>query len=373
MPLTSAILRSTAALESLVPEWTELWEAAPDARPFQHPAWLLPWWHQFGQPDLRVVTLRKAGSGRLVGLVPLYIYQKPGVEQQPGNQQQPDRNQRPGIDRQAGIDGQAGGSGGRRGAGERQLLLLGAGTSDYLDGIVLAECSAEELAQALRPLWAEVAWDVAYLTQLPPESRLVRALELLGSEGVETFAGEPTSRCPARTISELPAKVRREVLFCRNAAIAHGRLELNRASGNDLHGAFDDLVVTHTARWASRGEPGVLADPAVLRWHREALPLLERAGLLALLTLRLEGRPIATMYSLLDPPTRARRTQYLYLMGFDAEREELQPGRLLMAYTLEWAAEQGVPWIDMLRGEESYKQFWHVERVATRGFAVRRA
>lgn len=330
------ILRSTAELEALAPEWIALWHRDPRAKPFQHPAWLIPWWHSFGQPDLCVVTLRDSASNGLRAVIPLYVYREPA-------------------------------------SGERQLLLLGAGTSDYLDAIVSPECPAEDLAAALRRMCGdEESWDTACLTQLVPESPMVRAIVELGSVAVETFPGEPTSRCPAVPISGLPPKVRKEVLFCRNAAIAHGKLELVSATAETISGAFDHLVATHTERWRRIGEPGVLADPAVLAWHREALPLLLGAGLLRLMTLRLGGAPVATMYSLIDPPERPKRIQYLYLMGFDLGREELQPGRLLTAYTMEHAANEGVRTIDMLRGNETYKRFWHVEPTPTLGFALRR-
>ncbi len=329
------ILRSTAELEALAPEWTALWESDPRVKPFQHPAWLIPWWHHFGQPDLCVVTLRDPGDRSLGGVIPLYVYREPV-------------------------------------SGERQLLLLGAGTSDYLDAIVSPECQAEDLAAALRGVFEELTWDVAHIAQLGTKSPLVGAVELLHGMAVEPYAGQPTSRCAATPISGLPAKVRKEVIFCRNAAIAHGSLEIVAEAAETLCSAFDRLVATHTERWQRMGEPGVLADPAVLAWHREALPLLEEAGLLALLTLRLDGQPLATMYSLVDPAARAQRTQYLYLMGFDLRREELQPGRLLTAYTMDWAAREGITTIDMLRGEETYKRFWHVTPVSTRGFALRR-
>lgn len=328
------VLRSAAELQALAPEWSELWEADPHAKPFQHPAWLVPWWHHFSQPDLRIVTLRDPESGILLGIVPLYVYREPA-------------------------------------SGDRHLLLLGAGTSDYLDAIVSPKCAVEDIAQALYLACQQGTWDAAYLTQLVAESPMVCAIEQLGSVAVERFAGEATSRCPARRIPALPKKVRTEVLFCRNAAIAHGKLELVAARAETISAAFDHLVATHTARWQEMGETGVLADPAVLAWHREALPLLNAAGLLRLMTLELGGEPIATMYALIDPPSRPERTQYLYLMGFDLGRDELQPGRLLTAYTLEHAANEGVCTIDMLRGEEAYKRFWHTSRVPTHGFAIR--
>lgn len=335
MPFRTDILRSTAELEALAPEWTELWDRDPRAKPFQHPAWLVPWWHYFGQPDLRVVTMRDMKSGELVGLVPLYVYRDPV-------------------------------------SGERQLLLLGAGTSDYLDAIVAPECVAEDIAAALHVVMQEETWDVAHFTQLVAQSPMVRAAAFLSGMAVEPYAGEPTSRSAAVPISGLPAKVRKEVLFCRNAAIAHGKLELVAATAETISAAFDHLVATHTERWQRMGEPGVLGNPAVLAWHREALPLLLGAGLLRLMTLRLGGAPMATMYSLIDPPSRPERTQYLYLMGFDLGREELQPGRLLTAYTMEHAANEGVRTIDMLRGNETYKRFWHVEPTPTLGFTLRR-
>jgi len=64
-----------------------------NATPFQSPEWLLPWWHQFGQPGLRAVVIRE--SGRPIVLLPLYIYFDEARD-------------------------------------ERQLLLFGAGTRDYL-------------------------------------------------------------------------------------------------------------------------------------------------------------------------------------------------------------------------------------------------
>ncbi len=211
MPVQIDILRSTAELEALRPEWVDLWVRDARATPFQHPAWLLPWWHHFGQGDLRVVTLRDEGSGRLVGLLPLYVYREPAT-------------------------------------GERQMLLLGAGTSDYLDAVVAPECAAEDVRLGLAVALEADGWDAVYLTQLRAESPMVGAIEGMESVVVGRVAGEATSRCAAVPVSGLPTKVRKEVLFCRNAAIAHGKLELVAATAETIPDAFDHLVETHTAR-----------------------------------------------------------------------------------------------------------------------------
>ncbi len=337
--ITVQCLRSTAELEALAPALLALWESDPSASPFQHPAWLIPWWHHFGQPDLRLITIVESGS--LVAVLPLYVYE-------------------------------------HKASGEHQLLLLGAGTSDYLDGLFSPLCTTSHLTAALMTLRDDSGWDVAHLTQLRPHSLLYQALQQLqnGPDPPLTltpYPGDPCSRCPATPIADLPRTLRSDVRYFRNAAIGHGKLELTFAGPDDCRQAFDLLVRFHTDRWQQAGESGVLADPAVLAWHREALPLLAGHGLLRLATLRLDGESIAVLYALIDPPSRAGRTQSFYLMGFSSEQAELHPGTLLTALAIEHAAAEGVQTIDMLRGGETYKQFWHVTPVLTYGFAVRRA
>ena len=331
-------LRSTHELEALEAPLLALWESDPLATPFQHPAWLIPWWRHFSQPDLRVITLCEGGS--LLAVIPLYIYREPV-------------------------------------SGERQLLLLGAGTSDSLDGLFSPRCTTAQVLAALEAIHDDPGWDVAHFTQLRPQSPLYKALRQTesahtSSVNIMPYTGEPCSRCPAVPIADLPRKVRSDILYFRNAAISRGRLELSIAGPRDWQLAFNLLVRFHTDRWQQAGESGVLADPAVLAWHREALPLLEAHGLLRLSTLRLDGQSIAVLYSLIDPPSRPHRTQHFYLMGFSTAHAELHPGTLLTALAIEHAAAEGVETIDMLRGRETYKQFWHAHPVPTHGFAVRR-
>ena len=70
--------------------------------------------------------------------------------------------------------------------------------------------------------------------------------------------------------------------------------------------------------------------------------------------------------------TAGQRTQYFYLTAFSGEHAELRPGTLLLAYAIEHAAQEGVAIIDMLRGEEAYKQLWHLEPAPTCGLEIRR-
>jgi CelD/BcsL family acetyltransferase involved in cellulose biosynthesis len=170
---------------------------------------------------------------------------------------------------------------------------------------------------------------------------------------------------------ELPQKIRRNAMYYRNRAARSGALELTTADASTWLEYFGTLQRLHTSRWEQGGEPGVLVDERVLACHREALPLLGRKGLLRLCALRLNGEIIAALYSLIDPPSQLVRRQYFYLTAYAPAHAELRPGTVLLALAIERAAQEGVHQIDMLRGQEQYKQIWHLERVPTFGYAVR--
>ncbi len=327
------VLRTPSEFDALQPEWHRLWLEDPGAKPFQRPEWLLPWWHQFGQSHLYVLCFRR--DGVLTGILPLYVYTDPTRQ-------------------------------------ESQLLLVGAGTSDYLDGIFSPACTSDDILGGLVLLAKETTWDVAHLSQILPQSPLYVALAGEKADVFRSYAGEACSYCPAAPIASLPRKVRADVRYFRNFAIGRGKLHLRLADAISWAAAFDCLTQQHSARWKEAGLPGVLVDPKVLAWHYEAIPLLLAAGALRLYTLNLDDAPIATLYALIDPPGGQRRTEYFYLIGHSQAHTELKPGTLLTAMASEFAAAEGVQVIDMLRGDETYKQFWHVTEVPTFGFSVER-
>lgn len=332
--ITYHFLRSTDELRAALPHWTALWRSDPAATPFQSPEWLAPWWRQFGQNDLRAVAI--ARDHAWIGFLPFYLYREPYTR-------------------------------------ERQLLQVGVSTSDYLDGLFAPACTAAQIEDALDLLLREPDWDVLYASQLPPHSRLLQVVQQRNEERVRQFEGESCSRMRAVSMAGLPVKIRRNVMYYRNCAMRQGKLELQIAGSTNWAEAFGALRRLHTERWLERGETGVLADDRTLEWHRESLPLLERSGLLRLCLLRLNGEIIAVLYALVDPPWRPMRTQYIYLTGYSTRHAALRPGTLSIALATERAAEEGIAIIDMLRGHEPYKQFWHLERRGTHGFAMEAA
>jgi CelD/BcsL family acetyltransferase involved in cellulose biosynthesis len=137
------------------------------------------------------------------------------------------------------------------------------------------------------------------------------------------------------------------------------------ADASSWERSFEALINLHSARWQASNQAGVLSDPDVLAWHHEAIPLLQAADCLRLYVLDVIANQLRALYALVDPPTRSLRTEYFYLIGYSPVHAHLKPGTLPTAMASEQAAGAGVRVIDMLRGNEPYKKFWHVEEVAT--------
>ncbi len=322
------MLRSSEELESIVPQWSNLWRTHSSATPFQSPEWLVPWWHCFGEELRTVITYR---DGELIGLLPFYVHREPET-------------------------------------GERRLLPLGVGTSDYLDGVFAHDCSVQTIQSALEFLCEASDWDALHVSQLRPESKLLIALRRSARLGDSVISTQDCSRMEALPLPNLPPKIRRNAMYYRNRAQRAGILTFNISDESTSAEQFEALHRLSTERWRSRGQAGVFADDRVIRWHREATPLLAVAQLLRLYSLRLDDDIIGVLYSFVDPPDRPGRTQYFYLPAFSLRYADLRPGTVLTALAIDHAASEGVRTIDMLRGEEEYKKLWHTERTQTFGF-----
>ncbi|MCB4824149.1 GNAT family N-acetyltransferase [Roseicella aerolata] len=313
---------STAALEGLRPDWEALWNAMPGATPFQSPAWLIPWWRHVGEGALFTLALRAGGA--LVGLFPLYRYGQPE-------------------------------------GGERVLFPLGIATTDYLDALVRPGWEAAVPDAASRHLALRAGCDAWEWPQLRPGSPLL-ALPAPPGWAEEVVPADP---CPGLDLPDrvedlagrVSGKTLRDLRTVRRRAAEAGALRWE-TEAEGIEEPFEALLRLHGARWATRGEAGVLASPGVQAAHREALPALHRAGLLRFHVLRLDGAVVAVLYALADPPGRGPRRLYFYLSGFDPALERLSPGMLLVGRAVEAAIAEGFAVADFLRGRERYKYFW---------------
>jgi CelD/BcsL family acetyltransferase involved in cellulose biosynthesis len=305
-------LASLAALESLRAEWEALWASVPEATPFQHPAWLLPWWRHIGRGTLAAIAVRSP-AGELVALASLYLHSE----------------------------------------GERRRLFpVGIATTDDLTALVrpgweepALQCIAGQLGQRA---------DVDAI-ECPQQRRGSPLLQLPCPPGWQ----QQVQACDPHPVLDLldpdavPKAMRDNVRHCRSRAARSGSIACETAGQAQVAGFIDALQQLHAQRWAGRGEPGVLQDAAVLAMHREAAPLLQAAGLLRLHALRVEGRIAAVLYCL----AHARSAHY-YIGGFDPAHAAISPGTLLVAHAIGQARAEGAAHFDFLRGQEPYKYRW---------------
>jgi CelD/BcsL family acetyltransferase involved in cellulose biosynthesis len=309
-------LTTLAELEAIEHEWLRLWTDCPSSTPFQHPAWIRAWCRHFEPETPRFVVMR-CGQ-KLVGLAPMLIYRE----------------------------------------GSRRIFgLLGGGVSDYLD--VLFDAPANDLCTRLLLAYltdTQSQWDQCRFEQLRPASPLLQLTATDFHQTRELQEVCPVLQLPQR-IDQLSAHVSPGVL--RDARYNWRRAQkladfaVDFASEQNLESRLDAVRRLHQARWQSRQQPGMFAEAAVQRFHHEAAPSLQMAGILRVCTLRLGADVISAVYAL-----AARKRVYHYLTGFDPAFEHLSPGKLVNLASIEHAIAQGDTHFDFLRGSEPYKHAW---------------
>jgi CelD/BcsL family acetyltransferase involved in cellulose biosynthesis len=239
---------------------------------------------------------------------------------------------------------------------------MGGGISDYLDVVVEPGYEGYAAAELFRTvLESPDDWNVLDLTDLPRQSLLLNLPAVQHS--VREHDTCSVLRLPSTEEQLLQVFSKRQRANLRNA---HSRLQ--RAGGGSIETAtaenvsefLNDLFALHTTRWSGRGEPGVLADERIRKFHLTCAPELLKDGILHLSRLRLGSRTLAIIYSLFS-----QETAFCYLQGFDPEFASLSPGTQLMYSVIHDALNGGMREFDFLRGKEDYKQHWRPERRLT--------
>ncbi len=318
MSLLARCVLTEAGLRAIAGEWDALWRSLPDATPFQSPAWLLPWWAQFGTARPVIGVLRHAD--RLVGLLPAYVLEE---------------------------------------GGSAKLLPIGAGISDTLDALIAPDAPPDAAGLLLSSVVTMAGVAVCDLIDLPPSSPLRSAPAPAGWRA----SLQQTARCPVlglpASIQDLrqaiPPGTHRKLRMNRHRAKRAGGLRVQLANAATLPDTLDALFAMHSARWTVRGEPGgVLADSRVRAVIEHAAPALLEAGALRLAALSINDEVAACCYALAAGPDRL----LLYMSGFSNEHAFCSPGSLLLGALAEAAIEEGRSELHFLRGDEAYKYAW---------------
>jgi len=302
-------------LDALRSEWQKLWSNAPAATPFSSPDWLIPWWHHLGRGNLRLLALRD--SDRLVAVMPCAEVRE---------------------------------------SSQARWAPLGEGHSDYLDGIFAAGFEQPALESILDWL-ACAGYDRFAITDLHERSRLRTVHCPMGWQAEESLHNV----CPVLTLPGAPADLRltlpphqlRNVRYYRSRARNLGEVRVDCATEENFSVLFRKFFLLHRARWAERGESGVLANPQLEQFHLEAAGAFLERNMLRLYVLYVAENIAGAIYTFTH-----RRRAYCYLAGFDPRYKPFSPGTLLIAHTIERALAEHCETVDFLRGNEAYKYFW---------------
>ncbi len=284
-------------------EWEQLWSSVPDASPFQHPAWLVPWSRVYAPGRCRAAALRC--KGQLKALLAAFVW-------------------------------------------EGALLAAGTGPSDHCSALFApgsGDC-ADDMLDQLACAFDE-PFDRIDLQQLPTNSPAGTDCEGEGCVVLRLEGKDGMANIPKKMRSNWRYSVRR--LKREGAAI-------ETVSAGEATEAAAELERLHAIRWQAEGEEGVLADDLAARHLRLAIPELARAGLLRMYRLRSEGTTIAILFTM-----SGARSICFYLSGFDPEWEKYSPGTALIGTAIAEAAAEGCTEFDFLRGQEQYKYRWGAE------------
>lgn len=331
-PTELEVLRSPDALASLEDEWWDLVARAADANVYLTPAWAGAWWRTFGEGPrtqashnrLHLVAVRR--SGRLVGLAPML-----------------EASLVPGP------------------LGLRMLVGIGHENADF-GGVLVDRDEPEALDEIVEHLASELGRrrTVLNLTRLADDSPFLAALRARLGDGHE-FRQEEHEAYPYLSLRafEDPERAVRKLLK-KNDVLRRGRrlAEVGEV-GWTYHrpgSATEDLdafLRLHDLRWAGRAPTGPFTSVPGRAFLADASEALDRAGLLRISFVTLDGVPIVGRYGAVFGGF------YLGMKsGWDPTYATYGPGHLVVGRLLEQAVADGLEGFDFMRGAGDHKSAW---------------
>src|SRR5690606_10318296 len=200
--------------------------------------------------------------------------------------------------------------------------------------------------RALENTLGILAWDRLELSELRDGSQLL-AMDFAGEQEITDQGACPALALDARgPLDAVPKRLRHEIEYQRRRAARELGIEHAALAAGELVGALADL---HHARWAARGQHGVIDDARRTFLDAACRRLAER-DLVMGVGLRFGHELGAVALAICD-----RDCARYYLGGFAPKFERRSPGMLAIAAAIEESRRRGARWFDFLRGPEPYK------------------
>jgi CelD/BcsL family acetyltransferase involved in cellulose biosynthesis len=317
VPPTNALsvraLTDATALAPIDTAWDALVEGMPRPSPYLLSAWVTAW---FAEPafEARPYVLIAERGGDLVGFAPFALQRR----------------------------------------GHAEVALFAGAHESALGDIVVAPGEPPETARTLLDALPPSGADVLDVFGLPAESVLARAAgaRLRAIQRVES----PVTEMPdgwEDAYKRHTSGNRRNQDRRRERQLGElGALEFSLATDSEtVRADLPDAFELHRLRWQGRPDGSTFGLPAGQRFQRIALPQLADEGRFAMLTMRLDGRPIAFHSWFV-----VGSSIYLHRNAFDAELSRYGPGLVALRHSLAAASEQGATRVEYLGGAEQFKR-----------------
>lgn len=225
----------------------------------------------------------------------------------------------------------------------------------------VVEAFADECATRL------VDWDLLYLSGIPPDTPLFRAIIRAFGIRHRIGLGHRTKRFVAsldegaegwlsRRSSKFRANLRRARRLAKGKQVEYEWID-SVAEDRALE-FYERILRIEERSWKGRSGTGIL-DGGMNTFYRIMLPRLARRGGLRAVIARCEGEDVAFVFGgLFDDLYRGLQ------LSFDAEYQKLSLGNLVQWEMIRRLAEEGIAWYD-LGSELDYKTRWAEERLET--------
>lgn len=307
-------ISSEAEFAKLAGPWDELVRSMPRPSPFLLHGWLLEWWRHYGGRRSLAVHVAIRGD-RLVGALPLC------------------RSRRFGL---------------------RVTEFIG-GTGAPLADLMVAPDEDSATAVGLVDRISSSGNDFADLFGMPGDSRLTTALptgSLYLLERLEAPVLDLRDGWEAIHQTRFSSKARGNRWRRRRQLERLGVVEISIARNREeLRAPLEEAFRIHGLRWRGRRETSDFGTSIGRAFHRAALRRLAVEDVPRLVTLRLNGQPIAfSLYLVLE------RTVYGVAMGFDPEFARYSPGAETLLCSLEFSAAEGAERVEFLGTAAPYKR-----------------
>jgi len=307
------------SLESVLPEWEQLFRADPDATPFMSPQWARAWWPNWGgstRPWIVVVRDR----GRLVGLAPFGLRRRGPLRIL-----------------------------GRPGSHPSQDVLAAPGLQP-----AVAEAVVGEIVKRRKE------WDLLAINSFPEASFIEPSMKQQGLRLRQRHSATyPRLELPGsfdEYLESLPRK-RRKDLRRHLRRLDDGELEVSRVTDRAaIVAALDRWRALKLSWWEAKEDAEIRPGQRSSRYVgflRELMPLMVSAGLGEVWELRHSGQVVGVEVSLLD-----RRNFYSWQGGYDLAVAHLGPGKVAIGEGIRASIAAGRRYYDLMRGADTYK-YWY--------------